>query len=163
MAGLIQKVLVFVDGSEESIVAAHYAVCLSKTLNARLTALYVVNTRAVEDLVKTKIFLAAEQEEYTRDIESDAEKYLNHIKSLGRQKGVTVETVQKHGAPFLEIKKEVQEQDIDLLVIGELSKIRSRRDEFYNEAERAMRNVSCSVLIVKDEDRVYEVYESMTV
>ena len=51
--------------------------------------------------------------------------------------------------------------DVDLLVVGELSRIRSRRDEFYDEAERAMRNVSCSVLIVKDEDKVWEMYQSL--
>jgi len=52
--------------------------------------------------------------------------------------------------------------EVDLLVIGELSRIRSRRDEFYDEAERAMRNVGCSVLIVKDEDKVWEMYQSLS-
>jgi nucleotide-binding universal stress UspA family protein len=50
---------------------------------------------------------------------------------------------------------------VDLLVIGELSRIRSRRDEFYDETERAMRSVPCSVLIVKDEDAVYDMYEAL--
>ncbi len=59
------------------------------------------------------------------------------------------------------IKNKIREHGIDLLVIGELSHVRSRRDEFYNEAERAMRNVPCSVLIVKDEDRVWELFESL--
>ncbi|HEX42671.1 MAG TPA: universal stress protein, partial [Phycisphaerales bacterium] len=36
-----------------------------------------------------------------------------------------------------------------------------RRDEFYDEAERAMRSAACSVLIVKDADRVWEMYESL--
>jgi hypothetical protein len=42
-----------------------------------------------------------------------------------------------------------------------LSRIRSRRDEFYDETERAMRTVACSVLIVKDEDRVWEMFEAL--
>ena len=65
------------------------------------------------------------------------------------------------GSVQQEIRKYVQENEIDLLVIGELSRVRSRRDEFYNEAERAMRSVSCSVLIVKDEDRVWELYDTL--
>jgi nucleotide-binding universal stress UspA family protein len=60
-----------------------------------------------------------------------------------------------------EIVNRVREDHIDLLVIGELSHIRSRRDEFYDEAERAMRAVPCSVFIVKDEERVWELYNSM--
>jgi nucleotide-binding universal stress UspA family protein len=60
-----------------------------------------------------------------------------------------------------EIINRVKDEKIDLLVIGELSHIRSRRDEFYDETERAMRTVSCSVLIVKDEDRVWEMYNAL--
>ena len=43
----------------------------------------------------------------------------------------------------------------------ELPRIRSRRDELYDEAEQAMRSVTCSVLIVKDEDAVYDMYEAL--
>jgi nucleotide-binding universal stress UspA family protein len=84
------------------------------------------------------------------------------VQSLARKKGLAVEVVSVSGAVQQEIKKYVQENEIDLLVIGELSHVRSRRDEFYNEAERAMRSVSCSVLIVKDEDRVWELYDTLT-
>ncbi|RPJ05433.1 MAG: universal stress protein [Spirochaetaceae bacterium] len=162
MENLIKKLLVYVDGSEESVTAAQYAICLARISGAELTALYVVNTRAAEELVKANIFLKSEEEEYTRDIEADAERYLNHVKNMGIEKGVTVVTKKKRGTPFLEIKAEVSEQKPDILVLGELSKIRSRRDESYNEAERAMRNVSCSVLIVKDDERVWDLYDSLT-
>jgi len=161
MEGLIRKIMVYVDGSEQSITAAQYAIVLSRTLSAELVSLYVINTRALNDLVKARIFLQAEQEEYQRDIESDADRYQNHIRELARKKGLAIETVKTSGTVHTEIKKQVAEHDIDLLVLGELSHIRSRRDEFYNEAERAMRSVSCSVLIVKDEDRVWDLFENL--
>jgi nucleotide-binding universal stress UspA family protein len=161
MEGPIRKIMVYVDGSEQSITAAQYAIVLSRTLSAELVSLYVINTRALNDLVKARIFLQAEQEEYQRDIESDADRYQNHIRELARQKGLAIETVKTSGTVHAEIKKQVAEHDIDLLVLGELSHIRSRRDEFYNEAERAMRSVSCSVLIVKDEDRVWDLFENI--
>jgi nucleotide-binding universal stress UspA family protein len=162
MNGPIRKILVYVDGTESSITATQYAVILSRATGAQLSALYVVNTRALEDLLKARIFIKAEEEEYKRDLEADASRYLNHVQSLARKKGLAVETVSVSGAVQQEIKKYVQENEIDLLVIGELSHVRSRRDEFYNEAERAMRSVSCSVLIVKDEDRVWELYDTLT-
>ena len=56
----------------------------------------------------------------------------------------------------------VQDNEIDMLVVGELSKIKSRRDELYNETERVVRSVPCSVLIVKDEDRVSDIYNNLT-
>ncbi len=160
MKGPIRKILVYVDGTEQSITAAQYAIVLCRAIDAELFALYVVDTRALSDLLKTHIFVAAEQEEYRRDLDADAERYLNHIKTLARQKGLAMETVSSNGSVSQEIKSKIKELDIDLLVIGELSRIRSRRDEFYNEAERAMRSVGCSVLIVKDEDRVWDLFES---
>ena len=65
------------------------------------------------------------------------------------------------GSVHQEVVKVVKEEGVDLLVIGELSRIRSRRDEFYDENERAMRAVPCSVLIVKDEDNVWEHFNAI--
>jgi nucleotide-binding universal stress UspA family protein len=153
--------LVYIDGTEQSITAAQFALCCAKRIDAELTALYVINTRALDDLLKARIFLKEEQTEYTRDLEADAERYLNHVRELARRKGVAIETVKATGTPNQEIVRVVKEGGYDVLVIGELSRIRSRRDEFYDETERAMRAVPCSVLIVKDEERVWEMYEAL--
>jgi len=157
----IRKIMVYVDGTEQSVTAAQYAICLASSAGAELIAHYVVNTRAIEDLLRARIFLKDEQVEYEHDMEADARRYLNHVNELAIQKGVTVVKKQSKGSVHKEIVKSVEEEEVDLLVIGELSRIRSRRDEFYDEAERAMRNVGCSVLIVKDEDRVWELYQSL--
>ena len=156
-----KKLLVYVDGTEESVTAAQYAICLASFFNAELTALYVVNTRAVEDLLKARIFLKDEQIEYEHDMEADAERYLNYVNELALKKGVSVIKSSRQGSVHKEIIGLIKEEDIDLLVIGELARIRSRRDEFFDETERAMRSAPCSVLIVKDEDKVWEMYESL--
>ena len=161
MSNPIRKIMVYIDGTEQSITAAQYAICLASFSNAQLIAYYVVNTRAMEDLLRARIFLKDEQVEYEHDMEADAERYLNHVNELAVQKGVTIEKRHSKGNVHKEIVKAAAEDDVDLLVVGELSRIRSRRDEFYDEAERAMRAVTCSVLIVKDEDRVWEMYESL--
>lgn len=161
MSNPIKKIMVFVDGTEQSITAAQYAICLASSSHAELIAHYVINTRAMEDLLRARIFLKDEQVEYEHDMETDAERYLNHVNELAVQKGVTIVKKQSKGSVNKEIVKAVADDEVDLLVIGELSRIRSRRDEFYDEAERVMRNVGCSVLIVKDEDRVWEMYQSL--
>jgi nucleotide-binding universal stress UspA family protein len=153
--------LVYVDGTEGSITAAQYAICLARWYRAELAALYVVNTRALGDLLKARIFIKAEQEEYLRDLEQDAQRYLNHVRSLARKKGLAIEAASASGTVHQEIKNYVLQNHIDLLVIGELSSVRSRRDELYDEAERAMRSVPCSVLVVKDEDRVFQLYDTL--
>lgn len=161
MSKLIRKIMVYIDGTEESITAAQYAICLASSTGAELIAHYVINTRAMDDLLKARIFLQDEQIEYEHDMEADAERYLNYVNELAVAKGVTITKKLSSGSVNKEISDSVKQMQIDLLVIGELSRIRSRRDEFYDESERAMRLVSCSVLIVKDPDRVWEMYESL--
>jgi nucleotide-binding universal stress UspA family protein len=153
--------MVYIDGSEQSITAAQYAIVLAKTLGSELYALYVVDTRALAELVKSHIFLDSEQDEYRRDLEGDATRYLNHVRELARRKGVAVTTEKSSGAVNVEIKNKVTEFGIDLLVIGDIPQIRSRRDELYNETERAMRSVPFPVLIAKGEDKIWDLYEAL--
>jgi len=159
MISPIQRVLLYVDGSEESLTAAQYAVMLCKSLNAELKALYVVNTKALNDLLKSRIFIESETQEYQSDLAGDAERYLSHVLKLARMKGLVIEKGQRNGAIYKEIKAEIEEGDYDLLIIGKSSGIRTGREEMYNDVERAARMVSCSVLYVKDEDRVEELFE----
>lgn len=161
MSNPIKKIMVYIDGTEQSVTAAQYAICLASFTGAELIAHYVINTRAVEDLLKARIFLQDEQVEYEHDMEADAERYLNYIDELAIKKGVSIIKKRSRGNVHKEIADSIEADEVDLLVIGELSRIRSRRDEFFDETERAMRSVSCSVLIVKDEDRVWEMYESL--
>jgi nucleotide-binding universal stress UspA family protein len=161
MAKIVEHILVLVDGTEQSITAAQYAILLAKAVGARLTALYVVNTRALNDLVKARIFLQAEQDEYQLDLQADAERYLSHVRELAEGKGVLVETLKTSGTVHQEVRNEIVKRKVDLLVLGELAGVRSRRDEFYDEAERALRSVPCSVMVVKDDDRVFGLFESL--
>ena len=161
MSEIVRRILVYIDETEHAMVAAHYAVCLAKTLGAHLSALFVVNTQALGALVKSRIFLEDEEMEYRTDLRADAERYLRHVHSIGKAKNVPIDLINISGSVSVEIKKCIKEKNIDLLIIGELSKIQSRRDQFYDETERAMRSVPCSVLIVKDGDRVYPIYDHL--
>lgn len=157
--GLIKRIMVYIDGSETSITAAQYAICLARAFGAQLYALYVVNAEAIKGLINAHIFLKSEETEYLADLEKDAEKYLDLVKKMGREKGLDIKTVKCSGLVNVEIKNYIKEKEIDILLTGEIAKIRSRRDELYDEVERVIRSVSCSVLIVKDEDRVSELFK----
>ncbi|MFW6138040.1 MAG: universal stress protein [Spirochaetota bacterium] len=157
----VNRIMVYIDGTEQSITAAMYGLALAKFIGSELVALYIINTKALNDLVKARIFLKEEQTEYAEDLQADAERYLKHVKDLAEKKDVPIETISLTGSVHQEIVNMVKQKEIDLLVIGEVSRIRSRRDEFYDEAERAMRAVPCSVLIVKDEERVWDIYNSI--
>jgi nucleotide-binding universal stress UspA family protein len=159
MKSPISRILVYIDGSDESMSAAQYAIMLAASNSASLRALYVVNTRALTDLLKSRIFIEAEQEEYKTDLESDSERYLNHVEKLADRKGVSVTPVKRSGSIFQEIKKEIEENEIDLLILGKGTSVRSRRDELYDETERAGKLAPCAVLFAKDEDRIDDLFE----
>ena len=161
MDGLIKKILVYIDGTEQSITAAKYAICLARSINAELTALYIINIRALSDLVKKHIFVRSEEEEFQHDLEADADRYLNYIRELASQKGLFIHTIKARGTISQEIKNKILENTIDLLVLGEFSRVQSRLDGFYNESERAMKSVPCTVMVVKDEDHVRNLFDSL--
>ncbi len=160
MAVPFKKIVVYVDGSESSMTAVMYAIQLAKEHDAHLTAVYVVNTKALNDLVKAGIFVAIERDEYQRDLGLDAERYLTHAVRLGEQKGVEVETVRLEGTVHVLVKELLKEREADLLVLGGITDIRSRREELASETDRMLRTASCPVLVVRDDDDIWFEFEA---
>ncbi len=161
MEQMFKRLLVYLDGTEDSMSAAMASIVLARQLGASLTAVYVVNTKALLDLVKAHIFLDAEQQEYQRDIEGDAERHLNHVRKLGLKKGLDITCIKREGEVTKEVRACIGEYDIDILVIGGLSEIHSRRDELLSDTDRMMRSASLPVFVVKDNDDVWDMYESL--
>ena len=63
---LISRILVYIDDSDTAIAAVQTAVLLAKKFDAELFGLYVINTKALSDLVKARIFVESEREEYAQ-------------------------------------------------------------------------------------------------
>ncbi len=154
-------VLVYLDGSESSLTAAMYAIMLAKSTGSTLTAMYVVNTRAISELVKARVFVDVEREQYLQDLESDAERYLRHVLHLGGTKNVEVKTVKGSGTVHTEVRNYIQENHIDLLVLGGVTEVRSRRDEMMSEGDRMLRTATCPVLVVRDDESIWDLFEEV--
>lgn len=118
-----RKILVAIDGSEYSQIAADYAFWLSSELDATVTALHVADPRLVE------LFIAPEfGEELGFDEAADTEDkifrairrigtvILDLFKKEGESHGVDVETHMEVGHIVEEVIK--RSQDFDLIVVG---------------------------------------------
>jgi nucleotide-binding universal stress UspA family protein len=155
------KILVYTDGSDGAYTAMEYAIYMARTFNMQLFGIYVANTKALQELVKAGIFVDEEQDEYRANMKSDAYKFLNELVRMGQEKGVTVESLIGEGSIHRQVAEMVKLHGIHLLVIGDLSPIRSKRDELHDEMERTLRAVKCSVLVVKDPEYVSGLYNNL--
>ncbi len=160
-SGPIQKILLYVDGTEECITAAQYSIALAKATGAELRALYVVNVSLLQELLKARIFVKIEEMDYEQDLEQDGKRYLNYIADLARKKGVTIQTELSKGVVNKEVIRMIETWNVDFLVMGELDPVMSRKDTYHDEAELIFRKARCSVMVVKDADRVEQIYQKL--
>ena len=158
---LVNKILVYIDDSDAAIAAIQASILLAKQFEAELYGLYVINTKALGDLVKARIFVESEREEYTRELEEDAERYLRLARRLADSKKVAIEAEKVQGTPHSEIRKAVEEKGIDLLVVGvESNRTKSLREELHSDKDMAMKQVTCDVLCIKNEERMERCFET---
>jgi nucleotide-binding universal stress UspA family protein len=157
----LQRILLYIDGSESSILAAQMAIAMCKRYRSSLRVIYVVNENLLSELLKAKVFVQMEKMDYERDLEEDGKRYLNYIVKLADRKGLAIETVLKKGVVHEEVAREVEEHGSDLLVQGELGEVLSLRDSFYEEGERILRKVKCPVMVVRNRDRVERMYDGL--
>jgi nucleotide-binding universal stress UspA family protein len=157
----VNKILVYVDGTDTSITAAEYAVVLARLHAAPLVAAYVVDTKVLDDLMRARIFIKEEAADYEYDLEEDGKRYLNYARQLGRAKGVEIQPLLLKGEPSREIVKQLEALEVDLLVLNEIEEFTSRRETFLDPKEQMLRRAKCQILIVKDEDRVHALYEAL--
>ena len=156
-----KHMLVYLDGSEGSINALMYAILLAKSTGSRLDALYVVNTKAIGDLVKSRIFIDQERKEFLSDLEKDAKRHLRHADRLAASKDLEIHTITKEGSPHHVILDYIKSQGVDLLVLGSVNAIRSRRDELTSENDRMLRTSPCPVIVVRGEDDIWAEFEEV--
>ncbi len=158
----INRIMVVINGTENSYYAEMYSIYLKSILNSELYGIYVINEKALNDLLKANIFLSDEKMDYEKDMENDAERYLGSFKEMGSRKNITVDkTIIKKGIVHTEILKAIDENNIDLLIIGDLRRIISLRDIAYDEMEQVLRESHIPVLVVKKEEKIEMLYKNL--
>lgn len=144
-----------------SLVTAKYAIYLAKALSAKLIAVYVIDEKALQELVKTRIFLNVEAMEYEREMEDQAKRFLDRFKHMAETKEIAFEGVLIKGVVHTEVINKIKENQADLLVMGELKESLSIKDTFYNEGTLIFYEAACPVLVVKNREYVELLYKSL--
>ncbi len=154
-----ENILVYIDGSEASMSALMYAILIAERTKCKLDVIYVINTKALQDLVKNHVFLQSESLSYEKDIEEDASRYLFHAKKMAKTKNVEITTYKEKGSVVTCVQNYIKNNSIDLLVIGSQTSLRARRDEVASETDRLLRSISIASLVVKDNQDIWDEFE----
>ncbi|GHU52985.1 hypothetical protein FACS1894200_13510 [Spirochaetia bacterium] len=147
---LFSNILVAVTGSDASILAAKYGILMAKVAQCHLTAVYVVDTATIRQLMLSKIFIPEESQEYERSLEVNGERYLSFVEELALDKGVKIDRMIRRGAVYSEILSAADDAKADLILLGGWERGRSARDLISHTHREIMINAKCSVLLVKD-------------
>lgn len=157
----IKTMVVSVAGAPGSLITAKYAIYLAKLLGVKLVALYVVNERVLQELLKSRIFVEVEAKAYERDLEQQGRVFLERIQKMAESKSVEFEGLLLRGVVSDEVIHKTKELNADILVMGELKELTSRTDVFYDEGERIFRKSPCPVVVVKNPAGVENLFKEI--
>ena len=152
---LIQKVIVAVNGSEQSIHAAMYGILLSKQYDCDLKAVYVVDTSTLKQLTMSRIFYEEESRNYEKRLEDDGKRYLTYLEKLAAEKGVKIETELKKGAIWSELIKAAEDFGASMILLGgkeqpnDTAQNTVRHDKISATNAEIIGSASCNVLVVR--------------
>jgi nucleotide-binding universal stress UspA family protein len=147
---IISHIIAVITGSDASILAAKYAIVMSKAYRCKMSAVYVVDTATIRQLTLSKIFIQEESQEYEKSLTANGERYLSFVEELARAKGVRIDREIRRGAVYTEILTAADDKKADLIVLGGWEKDRNPRDIISHAHREIMLNAKCSVLLVKE-------------
>jgi len=144
-----RHILAVVDGTESSFKAVECAVRLARALKARFTAVAIVDTATLKHLLTSGIMVAAEMQEYERELEASGRKQLAYVADLASENGVKAHTVLLKGAVHSAVLAEQKASGADLVVIGAFRWSLCHRDQAARERQLILDEAPCPVLTVR--------------
>jgi len=143
----IKKVLVPIDFSDYSKSSLRFAVNFTKTFNAQLYLIYVV-----EPVIYPPDFSMGQIAIPSVDLEMDkrAEEELKKLAEEEIPSDIVSKIIVKTGKPFIEIIETAEEEDIDLIIISTHGHTGVEHILFGSTAEKVVRKAPCPVLSLRE-------------
>lgn len=143
-----KKIAVCTDFSENSVPARIVAIEYAKAFKSELVILHVVNSRLLgypSFASKVPAEMGVIQETISEGVEEELELIANDC----RRELDEVQTCYRDGAPAEEIVRFVQEESVDLIIMGTHGWTGARHLILGSTAENVVRTADCPVLIVR--------------
>jgi len=147
MAREIGKIIVPVDGSEESKKAAKKAIYIAKHIKSSIIALYVIDSSFTTNYGIGSDMLSPD---FSALLKREAEIVLNEVAKMGKRNGVRVVKKIVEGVPSEEIIKAANKKD--LIIMGSRGRSALERILIGSVSEKVLHHAPCSVMIVREKD-----------
>lgn len=142
---MFERILVPIDGSQLSLKAAKQGIYIAKKLESEVVFLYVIDVRMIE----TSSLTGTDQGILRTRLRNVAERYLNEAAKLAEEENIMFQNRIREGLPAEDILKEIEEEKIDLVIMGSKGMSGAHRVIIGSTAEEVVRWSPCPVLIVK--------------
>ena len=139
-----KKILVPVDLSPASLDGLRYALGLARAFGARLTALYVIDSRG--PMVKLEVDVAA----HRRKLHDDVKLRLGELHLEVDEPAGAFDTLFREGRSYHEIVAMAQRGDFDLIIMASIGRSGLVDVLLGSIAERVVRHAPCPVLVVRE-------------
>jgi nucleotide-binding universal stress UspA family protein len=145
------KILLPTDGSKYAENAAKHAIWIASKSDAAIIALNVVDTSSLVGLPAEDLTVRVTEilkEEAHKSLENIQEMIEDFKKEKGIEKDIELIKQSKEGSPADVILKTVDEEDVDLIVMGTSGKHGLDRFLLGSVTEKVVRSAKCPVLAV---------------
>ncbi|BDH79050.1 MAG TPA: universal stress protein [Methanothermobacter sp.] len=142
---MYKKILLPTDGSEHANKAAEHAIWIAKESGAEIIALTVMETSTFIGLPADDLIIRIKE-----ILEEEASNSLDKIKKLVEESGHDIKLTLKtdEGSPADSILNTIEEEGIDLVVMGTSGKHSLDRFLLGSVTEKVVRSAKCPVLVV---------------
>jgi nucleotide-binding universal stress UspA family protein len=141
---MFSKILVPVDGSDNSFRALDQAIFLAKTTGAGLTAMHVIENPPTVYVESQKLL-----NDLLANYRAESAKVLDKCKQTADSNGVPLETVIAEGDAASNITAYAQKEGFDLITIGSRGLGRFKEMVLGSVSNKVLHHTKSSVLIVK--------------
>jgi nucleotide-binding universal stress UspA family protein len=141
---MLSKILVGVDGSDNSFRALDHAIFLAKRVEAHLTAIHVVENPPTVYVESQKLL-----NELLTKYKAESAKVLDRCKQAAEMSGVNIETVLAEGDAATNIVGYAQREGFDLVVIGSRGLGKFKEMVLGSTSSKVLHHTKSAVLIVR--------------
>jgi nucleotide-binding universal stress UspA family protein len=145
----VKHVVVLVDGTASSYRAADRAIQAAARNGAALTAMAIVEHSTLRQLLRARILVAEEMDEFERDLDASMRGHLAEVRLRALRQNVNTETVLLAGNTASLLPKYVAEHHVDLVVVAASRFKDVLRDVIAHQRQLIVDHSPCPVLVVK--------------